>query len=80
MILFAPRWHIRLKDRGKREVFLHFIDRFLACHKSGIQFTPEEVDVYSNSWVKSCETTRQLFDLVKTMQPHETKKTLSLNG
>jgi len=53
--------------------------RFLACHKSGIQFTSEEVELYSKSWVKSCDTTCKLFDLVKSMKPHETKKTLSLN-
>ena len=29
--------------------------------------------------MKSCDTTRQLFDLVKRKRPHETKKTLSLN-
>ncbi|XP_078349258.1 uncharacterized protein LOC144634233 [Oculina patagonica] len=53
--------------------------RFLACNKSGIQFSSEDVDLYSKSWVKSCDTTCKLFDLVKSMKPHETKKTLSLN-
>ena len=58
---------------------VNFLDRFLACHKSGIQFTSEDVELYSKSWVKSCDTTCKLFDLVKNMKPHETKKTLSLN-
>lgn len=53
--------------------------RFLACHKSGIRFTSEDVELYSKSWVKSCDTTCKLFDLVKNMKPHDTKKTLSLN-
>ena len=39
----------------------------------------EEIDLYSKSWVKSCETTGKLFQFVTTMQPHETKKILSLN-
>ena len=59
--------------------FIIFLDRFLACHKSGIQFTSEDVELYSKSWVKSCDTTCKLFDLVKNMKPHDTKKTLSLN-
>ena len=58
---------------------LHFLDRFLACNKKGIKFSPEEIDLYSKSWVKSCDTTLKLVDLVTTMKPHETKKTLSLN-
>ena len=42
-------------------------------------FTPEETDVYSKSWDRSCDTTRKLFDYVTKLQPHDTKKTLSLN-
>lgn len=42
-------------------------------------FTPEETDLYSKSWDKSCDTTRKLFDYVMKLQPHDTKKTLSLN-
>ena len=42
-------------------------------------FTPEETDLYSKSWDKSCDTTRKLFDYVTKLQPHDTKKTLSLN-
>ncbi|PFX30532.1 uncharacterized protein LOC111323450 [Stylophora pistillata] len=53
--------------------------RFLACHKSGINFTSEDIDLYSKSWVKSCDTTCRLFERVKSMTPHDTKKTLSLN-
>ncbi|XP_078349242.1 uncharacterized protein LOC144634224 [Oculina patagonica] len=53
--------------------------RFLACSKSGIEFTDEEAELYSKSWVKSCETTGKLFQLVTTKKPHETKETLSLN-
>lgn len=61
-------------------VFFNF-NRFLACHKSksGVLFTPEETDLYSKSWDKSCDTTRKLFDYVTKLQPHDTKKTLSLN-
>ena len=51
----------------------------MACNKSGISFTSEEIDLYSKSWIKSCDTTCKLFDRVKSMRPHETKKTLSLN-
>lgn len=53
--------------------------RFLACHKSEIKFTAEDVDLYAKSWVKSCDTTCRLFERVKNMTPHDTKKTLSLN-
>ena len=42
-------------------------------------FTPEETDLYSKSWDKSCDTTRKIFDYVTKLQPHDTKKTLSLN-
>lgn len=59
--------------------FFHSLDRFLACHKSEIKFTAEDVDLYAKSWVKSCDTTCRLFERVKNMTPHDTKKTLSLN-
>ena len=57
-------------------VVLH---RFLACSKRGIEFTPKEVNLYSESWGMSCETTNKLFQRVMEMKPHDTKKTLSLN-
>ena len=61
-------------------IFLFLLpNRFLACHKSGIKFTAEDVDLYAKSWVKSCDTTCGLFERVKSMTPHDTKKTLSLN-
>ena len=60
-------------------LFYYLIYRFLACHKSGIKFTFEESDLYSKSWIKSCDTTCQMFDLIKKKKPHETKKTVSLN-
>ncbi len=60
-------------------VFRYLIARFLACSKNGIVFTSQEIDLYAESWNKSCETTGKLFQLVTTMPPHETKKTLSLN-
>ena len=53
--------------------------RFLACNKKGIKFTPKEVNLYSESWDLSCETTSKLFQRVMEMKPHDTKKTLSLN-
>ena len=53
--------------------------RFLACSKKGIEFTPKEVNLYSESWEMSCETTIRLFQRVMEMKPHDTKKTLSLN-
>ena len=59
--------------------FLSIFSRFLACQKSGIQFKRKDANLYSESWERSCDTTRELFDLVTRLQPHETKKTLSLN-
>ena len=56
------------------------IDRFLACHRKGIKFTPKNVGIYKESWELSCETTTKLFDKVMEMKPHETKETLSLNN
>lgn len=56
------------------------IDRFLACHRKGIKFTPKNVGIYKESWDLSCETTTKLFDKVMEMKPHETKETLSLNN
>ena len=56
------------------------IDRFLACHRKGIKFTPKNVGIYKESWDLSCETTTKLSDKVMEMKPHETKKTLSLNN
>jgi len=53
--------------------------RFLACQKKGVKFTDEDVELFSKSWDKSCDTTGRLFYYVKSMPPHETKKTLSLN-
>lgn len=53
--------------------------RFLACNKKGIEFTHQEISLYSESWDMSFETTARLFHHVMEMKPHETKKTLSLN-
>ena len=55
------------------------IDRFLACHKKGVTFTGEDVNVYFKSWKKSREATTKLFGFIKDMPPHDTKKTMSLN-
>lgn len=55
------------------------MNRVLACHKNGVAFTRDDVDVFSRSWEKSCKSTRLLFELVTKLQPHDTKKTLSLN-
>ena len=70
----GQREHHRLYQQ-----FSFFLFRFLACQKSGIQFKPKDANLYSESWERSCDTTRELFDLVTRLQPHETKKTLSLN-
>ena len=81
----TPKRHVldnvqcRYEEKQPSVFSVGIFDRFLACHKSGIQFTSEEVELYSKSWVKSCDTTCKLFDLVKNMKPHDTKKTLSLN-
>ena len=72
----GQREHDRLYQQFS---FFFFFFRFLACQKSGIQFKPKDASLYSESWERSCDTTRELFDLVTRLQPHETKKTLSLN-
>ena len=56
-----------------------FLERFLACQKKGVEFGEEEAELFSKSWEKSRDTTARLFNFVKSMTPHETKKTLSLN-
>ena len=56
-----------------------FIDRFLACHKKGVEFTSREVNVFSESWDISRDTTLKLFNLIKSMPPYDTREILSLN-
>lgn len=56
-----------------------FLYRFLACLKKGIKFEEDEIDLYSNSWTKSRDTTIKLFERVMNIIPHDIKKTLSLN-
>ena len=56
------------------------IDRFLACHRKGIKFTPDKVGIYQESWDKSYKNTTKLLEKVMKMKPHETKETLSLNN
>ena len=56
-----------------------FIDRFLACHKKGVKFTSREVNIFSESWDISRDTTLKLFDLIKSMPPYDTREILSLN-
>lgn len=46
---------------------------------AGIEFADDEIDLYSKSWAKSRDTTMKLFERVMRFEPHETKKTLSLN-
>ena len=53
--------------------------RFLACKKKGEEFTQGEIDLYSESWVMSRETTLKLLARVLELKPHDTKETLSLN-
>ena len=53
--------------------------RFFACKKKGEEFTQEEIDDISCSWVKSRETTLKLLARVLELKPHDTKETLSLN-
>ena len=66
------------KDRSNKIEF-SFLERFLACQKKGVEFEEEEAELFSKSWEKSRDTTARLFNFVKSMTPHETKKTLSLN-
>ena len=68
-----------LKLKGKTVFIVLCIDRYLACKKNGVIFKQDEVDAYFNSWKISLKATTKLFEFIKGMEPHETKKTLSVN-
>ena len=67
------------KWKGKTVLIVLCIDRFLACHKKGVNFIHEDIEEFFKSWEKSSKGTKELFELAKGMPLHETKKTLSLN-
>ena len=69
-----------MRDSGScNKIEFSFIERFLACQKKGVKFEEEEAELFSKSWEKSRDTTARLFNIVQSMPPHDTKKTVSLN-
>ena len=68
--------------KGYKTVFIVLcIDRYLARKNKGVIFKTDDkrVKFYSESWKTSLEATTKLFEFIKGMTPHETKKTLSVN-
>ncbi|XP_038059651.1 uncharacterized protein LOC119730712 [Patiria miniata] len=53
--------------------------RFLACVKNGVKFSEVDVNTYAESWKRSVEETKKLFQHISSLKPHATKKTLSMN-
>ena len=53
--------------------------RFLACVKSGVEFSKGEINTYAESWNKSVEETRRLFEYIGSLKPHKIRNTLSMN-
>ena len=53
--------------------------RFLACVKSGVEFSQGDINTYAESWNKSVEETKRLFDYIGTLKPHKIRNTLNMN-
>jgi GTPase SAR1 family protein len=53
--------------------------RYLMALKQGFTFSDEEVASVESSWKKSAEELRRLIKWTKTLKPHRTSETISLN-
>ncbi|XP_038059602.1 uncharacterized protein LOC119730679 [Patiria miniata] len=53
--------------------------RFLACVKSGVEFSQGEINTYAESWNRSVEETKKLFEHISSLRPHNIRNTLSMN-
>ena len=54
--------------------------RFLAALGSGVKYDADCVSSYRSSWKCSVRETERLIKYVKSLSPHDTKQTLSLNN
>ena len=54
--------------------------RFLACKKSGVSFTDEDVATFSSIWDLSVKETVRLFKYIQGKSPHDVENTISLNN
>ncbi|XP_072022179.1 uncharacterized protein, partial [Amphiura filiformis] len=53
--------------------------RFLACLKNGVKFNQGDINTYAESWNKSVDETKRLFEHINTLPPHKVKNTLNMN-
>ncbi|XP_038059743.1 uncharacterized protein LOC119730783 [Patiria miniata] len=53
--------------------------RFLACVKSGVEFSQGEINAYAESWNWSVAETNKLFKHISSLRPHNIRNTLSMN-
>ncbi|XP_038059614.1 uncharacterized protein LOC119730688 [Patiria miniata] len=53
--------------------------RFLACVKNGVEFSQGEINTYAESWNKSVEQIKKLFEHISFLGPHKIRNTLSMN-
>ena len=53
--------------------------RLLACLNNGIEIDRRKMVAYTESWTFASEMTHQMFDQIRSLPPHDTKKTVSMN-
>ena len=71
--------NVPLQDRKSYFCFDNEAFRLLACVNNGIQFEKKKMDAYSESWTFASEMTTQMFDQIRSLPPHDTRNTVSMN-
>ena len=66
-------------DQTNRFCFDNESFRLLACVYNGVEFSKEDIDVYSASWNRAVLETKRLFEYVHSLKPHNIDATLNLN-
>ena len=71
--------NIALENRKSYFCFDNEAFRLLACLNNGIEFDRRKMEAYTESWTFASEMTHQMFDQIRSLPPHDTRKTVSMN-
>ncbi len=70
---------IALESRKSYFCFDNEAFRLLACLNNGIEIDQRKMEAYTESWTFASEMTHQMFDQIRSLPPHDTKKTVTMN-
>ena len=70
---------LKLRDNKNYFCFDNEAFRLLSCIKNDIDMTTHEINLFSESWTHSAETTLKMIERIRSNPPHDTIKTVSMN-